>query len=181
MPPPGVGCFWRVPGTLPGALAGRVDTDAGLFEVRAAAPGTGGANSAASCRARRTAAPGTAPKSPSSPSFTGGELCHHGPRCPVEIPNGPVSNFESGRRGGDVGGGNRAGLLLTRSLSRAEPAWLWRQRSVSRLHPLPGQKRDGERGIKGNRGEKQDWGRWHVDAHGSSPSLFTDRFGGRRG
>lgn len=112
-----------------GALAGRVDTDAGLFEVKAA-PGTGVANSAASCRAAapgegrllpaRMFAPGTAPETPPplllvpfpslgrtvSPEPGTPSLSHPArrPRRVMEIPNRPVSNFESRWRGGDVGG-----------------------------------------------------------------------------
>lgn len=141
-------CCQRCRSARPGALAGRVDTDAGLFEVKAA-PGTGVASSAASCRAAapgegrllpaRMFAPGTAPETPPlllvlfpllgrtvSPEPGTPSLSHPARRprrvMVMEIPNRPVSNFESRWRGGDVGGTGparwkagsfRAELLLT--------------------------------------------------------------------
>lgn len=136
------------------------------------------------------------PPSVRAASFTGGKLCHRSqehPPCPTpcvwrSVGDGnPVSNFESEWRGGDVGGTGPPSELSCSSLSQAEPAWLCQQPSVSRvahlhLHPLPRSENEMRKGeLKEKEGKKiglEVMARG--DAHISSLSLLTDRFGGRR-
>lgn len=216
---------------LPGAPASRVDTDAGLFEVKAALRlpwhrrsqlggflpwrGPPAKDSRDVCCGHgskkkplfflpvllpslaQTVSPERGTPSPSHPAMSR-------PRWAMEIPNRPMSNFESGWRGGDVGGTGparwklatfRAELLLTQpgKTRVVLPAaiifllvaiifsmWLVGV-SITRVR-----KRGGERGNKKkSEGENRvgDAGTWVVagDAHVSPLSLLADRFGGRPG
>lgn len=177
---------WCCSSALPGAPASRVDTDAGLFEVKASlrrpwhrCSQLGGFLPCRGPPAKDGCSrPGCllwawvqknppfllvllpSPVQTVSPELGAPSLSHPAashPRWAMEIPNRPVSNFESGWRGGDVGGTGpawwkpgafRAELLLTQPHGFAGGDYFFHLAHL-RLHH-PGQKK---------RWEKKRWGK----------------------